>query len=203
MPEIAAGDRPPPRHAETLSARDERIEAQASGTRVVVGLTSRCPYGLAACWGGAYQTLKALKDVDAVKAVANAEDSTAEVFLNGDGLPDIDSWKATFSDMAKGSYDFRGAEVTVTGTVRLEGDALTLVGSGWSIRLVALDATDKVQWDWSQRQRATPTSDESAAYDRLLDRVRAGGELASVSITGPLRNENGERRLHVRLSSAS
>ena len=203
LPEIAARDRPAPRHAETLSARDARIEAQASGTRVVVGLTSRCPYGLAACWGGAYQTLRALKDVDAVKAVANAEDSTAEVFLSGHGLPDIDSWKATFSDMAKGSYDFRGAEVTVTGTVRLEGDGLTLFGSGWSIRLGALDATDKVQWDWSRRQRATPTSDESAAYGRLLDRVRAGGEPASVSITGPLRSENGGRRLHVRLSHGS
>jgi hypothetical protein len=37
----------------------------------------------------------------------------------------------------------------------------------------------------------------------LLDRVRAGGEPASVSITGPLRSENGGRRLHVRLSHGS
>jgi galactose oxidase len=105
------------------------------GTRVVAGLTSRCPYGLAACWGGAYQTLKALEGVDAVKAVANAEDSTAEVFLTSNGPPDVDSWQATFRDMAKGSYDFRGVEVTLTGTVRLESDGLTFSGPGWSIRL--------------------------------------------------------------------
>jgi len=200
LDELAAKDRPAPQHAETLSAHDERIEAQSGGTRVVVGLTSRCPYGLAACWGGAYQTLKALKGVDAVKAVANAEDSTAEVFLAGNGPPDIESWKATFRDMAKGSYDFRGAELTLTGAVRLEDDRLTLSGPDWSIRLDALNTTDKVQWDWSRRQPAEPTPDESAGYGRLLDRVRTAGELTSIVITGPLRSESGERRLHVRLA---
>jgi hypothetical protein len=198
LDELAAKVRPAPRHAETLSARDERIEAQAGGTRVVIGLTSRCPYGLAACWGGAYQTLKALKGVDAVKAVANAEDSTAEVFLAGNGPPDIDSWKATFRDMAKGSYDFRGAEVTLAGAVRLESGELRLSGPDWSIPLDALNTIHKVQWDWSLRKPAEPTPAESAAYDRLLDRVRASSELSSVVITGPLGSERGERRLHVR-----
>jgi galactose oxidase len=196
-----AKDRPAPHAAESLSAHDERVEAEAGGTRVVVGLTSRCPYGLAACWGGAYQTLKALEGVDAVKAVANAEDSTAEVFLTSNGPPDVDSWQATFRDMAKGSYDFRGVEVTLTGTVRLESDGLTFSGPGWSIRLDALDTTDKVQWDWSRRKPAEPPPAETAAYERLLDRVRASGELPVVMITGPLASQRGERRLHVRVTN--
>jgi galactose oxidase len=133
-----------------------------------------------------------------VKAVANAADSTAEVFLTGNGLPDVDSWRATFRDMAKGSYDFRGAEVTLTAAVRAQNGGLTLSGSGRSIGLGALSAADKVQWDWSQRQPAAPTPDESTAYNQLLDRVRASGELPSVAITGPLVNDGGERRLHVR-----
>jgi galactose oxidase len=195
----AAKERPAPHHAESLSARDERIEAEASGTRVVVGLTSRCPYGLAACWGGAYQTLKTMKGVDAVKAVANTEESTAEVFLIGNGLPDIDSWRATFREMAKGSYDFRGAEVTLTGTVQLQNGGLMFSGPGWLVHLDALGRTEKVQWDLSRRKPAEPTPAETVAYDRLLERVRVSGELPSVPITGPLLSETNGRRLHVRV----
>ncbi|MBV9563864.1 MAG: DUF1929 domain-containing protein, partial [Bradyrhizobium sp.] len=80
----------------SLADRDRRIEAEARGPKVVIGLTSRCPYGLAACWGGAYQTLRTLSGVGAVKAVANADDSTAEVFLRDNAPPDIDGWIATF-----------------------------------------------------------------------------------------------------------
>jgi galactose oxidase len=189
------------RSAETLTEQDERVEARAGGTRVVVGVTSRCPYGLAACWGGAYQTLKALKGVDAVKAVPDAETSTAVVFLTGDGLPDIDSWKVTFRNMAKGSYDFRGAEVTLSGRVGLENGGLRLFGSGWSIQLGTLRGADKIQWDGARRRSTEPTSDERGAYNRVLDRVRASGEVQSIVITGPLRNESGEHRLLVRVVS--
>jgi galactose oxidase len=190
-------------HAETLTDHDQRIEDEAKGTKAVVGLTSRCPYGLAACWGGAYQTLKVLKDVDQVKAIANSDDSTAEVFLTGDVLPDIDSWRQTFRDIVKGGYDFRGVEVTLTGAVRMQNGGLTLSGSGWSIGLSALRAADKVQWDRSQQQPAAPTPDESTAYNQLLDRVRVGGELPSVEVTGPLVNDGGGRRLHVRRAGGS
>src|SRR5262249_5652978 len=119
----------------SLAESDRRIEAEAHGAKVVVGLTSRCPYGLAACWGGAYQTLRALSGVDAVKAVANADDSTAEVFLRDNAPPDIDGWIATFRKMANGSYDFRGAEATLSGAVRLEAGRPVLAGPGWSVRL--------------------------------------------------------------------
>ena len=184
---------------ESLAARDRKIEAEASGTRVVVGLTSRCPYGLASCWGGAYQTLKALKDVGEVKAVANATDSTAEVFLTGDGPPDVDSWKLTFREMANGSYDFRGAEATLAGAVQEHDGNLMLSGPGWSVRLAPLGDTEKVQWDWTQRKPAASTPGELAAYQELRSRVHAGQQMLVVAITGPLRTESGEPRLHVRI----
>ncbi|MBK3666274.1 DUF1929 domain-containing protein [Bradyrhizobium diazoefficiens] len=183
---------------EALSTHDRRIEAAAQGTKVVIGLTSRCPYGLAACWGGAYQTLKALKDVDTVKAIANASDSTAEVFLRKQDLPDLADWLATFRDMAKGSYDFRGAEVILTGAAELDQDQLILRGNGWLIGLGPLGPADKVQWDWSRRTAALPTSAELSAFDDLLARVRASGPLPQVTVTGPLVKDNGAVRLHLR-----
>jgi galactose oxidase len=140
-----------------------------------------------------------MKGVDAVKAVANTAESTAEVFLIGNGLPDTDSWRATFRDMAKGSYDFRGAEVTLTGTVQLQNGGLMFSGPGWLVHLDALGRTEKVQWDLSRRKPAEPTPAETVAYDRLLERVRVSGELPSVPITGPLLSETNGRRLHVRV----
>ncbi|MBV9565221.1 MAG: hypothetical protein JOY90_32935 [Bradyrhizobium sp.] len=101
--------------------------------------------------------------------------------------------------MANGSYDFRGAEATLSGAVRLEAGGLVLSGPGWSVRLDPLSTTDKVQWDWSQRRPAIPTAAEEAAYDALRDRVRGSGAIASVQVTGPLRTSKGEKHLHVRL----
>jgi hypothetical protein len=74
---------------------DHAIRSRATGTHVAIGLTSRCPYGLGACWGGAYEALQRLDGVQAVRPNANAEDSTAEVFLHGDTLPDVDRWGGT------------------------------------------------------------------------------------------------------------
>ena len=59
---------------------------------MTVGLTARCPYGLAACWGGAYEALKKLQGVEMVRPIANADDSTAEVYLSSQSLPDLRCW---------------------------------------------------------------------------------------------------------------
>jgi galactose oxidase len=196
--EVEAKDQP--LHlAEGLTARDKDVEATSKGTRVVIGLTSRCPYGLANCWGGAYQTLQALKGVAVVKAVANAQDSTGELFLDGHGLPDLDDWDKTFRAMAKGSYDFRGVEVTVSGTVRSLGERLVLAGpaSLWSVPLSPLEQTDKVQWDWEEKAPAKATADESGVYTALVERL-AGGQ-AELEITGPLRRHGDAWHLHVRM----
>ncbi|MGH3672308.1 MAG: galactose oxidase early set domain-containing protein, partial [Pseudonocardiaceae bacterium] len=90
--------------------RDETVKGQSKGTRVTVGLTTKCPYGLGACWGGAYEALKKLEGVAAVRPIANTQDSTAEVYLHDQSLPDLDSWPEQLASSANASYDFRGVE---------------------------------------------------------------------------------------------
>jgi galactose oxidase len=165
----ARGGRPAP-----LLAADD----PAPGTRVTVGLTAQCPYGLAACWGGAYEALTALSGVAVVTPYADAEDSTAEVFLADHGLPDLDAWPAELARSANGSYAFRGVEVTVDGTVERHGDDLVLVGAHRpSIRLRPLE--EVLAWDLTARRPRAATDAERAAYERLTaaDAVRVTGTL--------------------------
>jgi hypothetical protein len=97
---------------------DEAVRAQATGTHITIGLTTKCSYGLGACWAGAYEALRELNGVAAVRPIANTEDSTAEVYLRDEGLPDLSNWTRQFAYRANRSYDFRGVEVTLIGTVR-------------------------------------------------------------------------------------
>ncbi len=106
--------------------RDDAVRTQATGTRVTVGLTAKCPYGLGPCWGGAYEALTKLDDVAAVRPIANTVDSTAEVYLTHQGLPDLDRWPDQIARWANGSYDFRGVEVTIAGTVNERNGILDL-----------------------------------------------------------------------------
>ena len=77
--------------------------------------------------GRGYEALTGLTGVAVVTPYADAADSTAEVFLGGDGLPDLDAWPAELARSANGSYAFRGVEVGVDGTVERRGDDLVLV----------------------------------------------------------------------------
>ena len=97
----------------TVAELDAKVIAEASGTHAVIGLTSKCPYGLGACWGGAFDALVKLDGVSAVRPIANTEDSTADVYLHGDTLPVIDHWQAQLQQSANGSYDLRGVELAV------------------------------------------------------------------------------------------
>ena len=56
-----------------------RVRAAASGTRVVVGIQGSCPYGIAACWGGANEALRNLEGVQYVDPVPDGDRSTATV----------------------------------------------------------------------------------------------------------------------------
>src|SRR5207342_521182 len=114
-PQVAASAQAAPARPGPPPAR--LADAPPAGTRVTVGLTAQCPYGLAACWGGAYEALATLDGVAVVAPDADAADSTAQVYLRGDGLPDLDAWPAQLARSANGSYTFRGVELTVDGTV--------------------------------------------------------------------------------------
>lgn len=72
----------------TLMLRDE-VREKASGTRVELGITPTCPYGLSACWGGAFEALSNLEGVELVDPIPHASGSTASVFLKGESIP---SW---------------------------------------------------------------------------------------------------------------
>jgi len=173
----------------------------ATGTRASVGLTSKCPYGLGACWGGAYEALQNLDGVQSVRPIANAEDSTADVYLHGDTLPDLDHWAEQIAKVANGSYDFRGLEVTIKASVRAQDGGLGLTGPSIDkpVVLAPLDQVEKVQFDRPTGRAKVVTADELAAYRRLLARYQdAGTADLPARVTGPLRQAVAGWTLHVR-----
>jgi galactose oxidase len=184
-----------------LQERDRAIKSESTGTRVTIGLTSKCPYGLAACWSGAYQTLKKLDGVDAVRPIADSENSTADVYLEHNGLPNLERWPAQISERANASYDFRGIEVTLIGTLGEQRGRpqLALQSTGVAVELRPLAETQMVQWNLKRRAPSEPTTNELAAFGQLQEVLRAAaGQAERVCVTGPLRREGGEWRLHVR-----
>ena len=75
------GPRPWPR-ARQPSAREAPRDAfalramvrdAARGTRVVVGIMGVCPYGIAACWGGANEALRSLEGVEYVDPIPDGD----------------------------------------------------------------------------------------------------------------------------------
>ena len=178
-----------------VAPRQARLaDVPPEGTPVTVGLTAQCPYGLAACWGGAYEALTALPGVAAVAPAADAADSTAQVYLRGDGLPDLDAWPAQLARSANGSYTFRGVELTVDGTVERRGDDLVLVGRHPEIRLRPLAPGGELAWDLATRAPRPATAEERDAYGRASERVGA-----AVRVTGPATTSDGRWSLAVRV----
>jgi hypothetical protein len=185
-----------PRGLATL-ARDAAL-ATAKGTRVTVGVTPTCPYGIGACWGGAYEALQRLTGVEAVRPIPNAADSTAEVFLKDEGLPDVERWPEQFAATAHGTYHFRGVEVTLRGVVQLRGGALILTATATRppVTLAPLQAADRVQWDHLTGARRPVEDAEQFAYEQLFE--KAAGDKLTATITGPLIKSGGAFVLQVR-----
>ena len=113
-------------------AQRAAILHSASGTRVVVGITGTCPYGIAACWGGANEGLHALDRVQFVDPIPDGIASTATVFLDDNGLPPILQWRDQFHQVVNDSYVIRGFEVTVSGTVQAQNGQLQLTSQHMS-----------------------------------------------------------------------
>jgi len=136
----------------------EAVHAAAAGTKVVVGLTGTCPYGISACWGGAYEALRQLDGVELVDPIPDGERSTATVFLVDDRLPAVDRWQPEFHAVVNDSYQLRGVEVTVSAPVVRRDGRLFLVGDAErpDVPLVPLDASDKVQWTAPPAPRCRP-----------------------------------------------
>ena len=181
-------------------AREAEIERAAKGTRVEVGITVTCPYGIGACWGGPYEALGELEGVAYVSPVPNANDSTAEVFLEGDTLPPLERWEETYSRHVAETSQLRGVEVTLRGTVQEEGGVLILArrGARPNVRLRRLEGYEKIQWNHMIRERKAIEPTEAGAYDTLMAAVSTLNRGQEIMITGPLKRANNGYELHVR-----
>jgi galactose oxidase len=189
-----------PTHDDFESRRSAAAE-KAGGPAVVVGLTSTCPYGLSACWGGANEALNRLEGVDWVNPIADAEDSTAEVFLAHPGLPPLNRWVDQFHAIVNGRYEWRGVEMTLTGVVEGRDGSLSLAGSenGPAVRLARLTAAERIQFDTSAPVLQPLQAGEARAYDNLAAAVKTMPAGQHVTVTGPLDETSSGYVLHVRL----
>ncbi|MGY1616849.1 galactose oxidase-like domain-containing protein [Geodermatophilus sp. SYSU D00691] len=188
-----------------ISAREAEVRASARGTRVVVGITGTCPYGIGACWGGAHEALGRLAGVQFVVPVPDVDDSTAEVVLSDDGLPDLDTWHRQFAGIVNGTYELRGIEVVLRGDlVQRDGELLLVEGTARpAVRLVRLTQTEKIQWDHLSRSTKPLEEDEESAFERLVTAARGPTGMLDVTVTGPLRKTGTGHDVHVRVFTAS
>ena len=180
--------------------REAEVKSTAKSNPVVVAITGTCPYGIGACWGGAYEALQRLEDVNTVNPIPNTTDSTAEVFLKDERLPALDQWYKQFCGIVNGTYEMRGVEVTLEGALERRGRTLflTVRNHSSSVQLESMHAEDKVQWDHTKRERRPLTQEEALAYDKL---AAAKPDLSgqTVLITGPIKQVGKVYILQVRL----
>jgi len=198
---IAAGAPAPARQApQDAFALQATVRAAASGTRVVAGITGICPYGIAACWGGANEALGSLEGVQYVDPIPDAETSTATLYLEDDGLPALDHWDDQFRRMVHQTYELRGVEVTLTGTIEARNGVFALAGQGRRppVELVPLDPGGKIQWDPAARGPQAAEPAEASAYDTLT-RSSSAARARPLTVTGPLHQTQAGYRLQVRL----
>jgi hypothetical protein len=181
-----------------LHALEAEVETMSTGTAVTVGITGSCPYGIGACWGGAYEALGRLHGVDVVRPVPDNDDSTAEVFLRGNVLPPLQEWAVEFERILNGTYVLRGVEVTLAGTVEVHDGELLLTASAErpAVRLRPIDPASKLQWDARAHAPRPLEPEEASAYARLAARLVETATAAVV--TGPLTEEPNGYELQVR-----
>jgi len=193
----AAPARQVPQDAFALRAA---IRAAATGTRVVAGITGICPYGIAACWGGANEALRSLEGVQYVDPIPDGGSSTATVYLEDDGLPALDHWDEQFRRMVHQAYELRGVEVTLIGTIEARNGVFVLAGEGRrpAVQLVPLGPGSKIQRDPATQGPQAAEPGEAGAYGALARSARAAGA-RPLTITGPLHQTQAGYRLQVRL----
>jgi hypothetical protein len=181
--------------------RQAAVAEAAKGTAVVVGITGTCPYGIAACWGGAREALHRLEGVDLVNPIPDADDSTAEVFLEDERLPALDRWDEQFHSIVGGRYDLHGVEVTLEGVIEERDGKLFLAGSGQRppVQLAPLAAADKIQWNHTAQTLKPLEEGEALAYERLAATSRSLPDGQQVTVTGSLKQTDAGYQLHVRL----
>ncbi len=104
-------DNAPPAQPAQPVMMAQLVPTRPTGTEVVVHLSGLCPYGIGACWGGAYEALQTLERVAWVDPVPDAERSTATVILADTGIPPIERWHEEFARVVNGRYTLHGFDL--------------------------------------------------------------------------------------------
>jgi galactose oxidase len=204
-PEVVAATRGPGvserRAYLQVYAREVEVAETAKGTSVIVGITGTCPYGIGACWGGAYEALQRLDGVSLVSPMPDTDDSTAEVFLKDERLPALHQWDQEFKGIVNGTYVMRGVEVTLQGVIEQRDKQLFLAGRGRrpAVQLTPLPAAERIQWNHAMRQLKSLEEHEALAYEKLAAVLAGLPGRQRVTVTGPLKQAGVEYQLRVRL----
>jgi galactose oxidase len=171
---------------------------------VVVGVTPTCPYGIKACWAGAFHALGRIDGVESVSTTPDAYNCTASIYLKPQTLPDPERWAASFKRMVDKAYVFRGVELTVEGTVEKVGDGLTLRVPGVPRPFELAPLRHKLQWNFKKAVARKPEPDERDAMEQLVrESKEAGKSTFRVQVTGPFSRTEHGYALEVREFSAA
>jgi galactose oxidase len=171
---------------------------------VIVGVTPACPYGIKACWAGAYHALGRVVGVESVAATPDAYNCTASLRLKPGALPDPEKWAAEFKTMVDKAYVFRGVELTVEGTVEKAGDELIMRVPGIAAPIELTPLRHKLQWNFKKRAARQPEPDERDAMAQLvLESKDARKSTFNVQVTGPFTHTDQGYSLEVREFTSS
>jgi galactose oxidase len=174
-----------------------KVEAQV--TEVIVGITPSCPYGIGACWSGAYEALGTLGGIKSVSEAPDAYNCTARVYLKESALPEVSLWAEQFKSRVGRIYEFRGAEVTVLGTLETRGDGVLMRVPGVAEPIPLEPLRAKLQWNFRKARARQPEPDEKDAYQQLVQKKNtAGSEAFKVQVTGPLEKTGAGFSIQVR-----
>ncbi|KAK4455338.1 hypothetical protein QBC34DRAFT_481436 [Podospora aff. communis PSN243] len=182
---------PAPSAQPTLAERSSKLIASQSRPPITVGLTPACPYGLGPCWGGAYDALRNISDIETVNPVPDQADSVAFVYPKDKNcLPDIDIWREELKKVVNNSYELRGVEMTLSGAVKSVDGELVIDTSGEGGKRVVLKEftqASQIKWDVKLEGPKVVGDGEVGAYERLEEVVRKGSEGGvEVKVTGTL-----------------
>jgi len=181
----------------TLKMRNEKVVSEKPA--VVVGLTPACPYGLGPCWGGAFEALQHISDVEVVRPMPSQDDSIAFVYLRDDILPDIDLWRSELRKIDGGAYDMRGIEMTLSGVVTRKqvgtDEQLTLAGTSTrpDLVLAPFQAASKIEWDRVTKAPKPMSDEEAGAYARLSKTLAEHPSGLTLEATGRLQKHDANK----------
>ena len=109
-------------------------------------------------------------------------------------------WDDQFRRMVHQTYQLRGVEVTLTGTIEARNNRFVLAGQGPRppVELVPLDPEGKIQWDPAAQGPPAAEPAKASAYDTL---ARSAGAVVArpLTVTGPLHQTQAGYQLQVRL----